>query len=132
MTGSNSATMAHFPVAVPSGDTLSLMMGDRERLTLLLRGLASDLDEVERRLADIAWRERCTDPAAHADERTSLMARRTHLDSRLRVMALKLNGLDSALSSLKGFPDGPATRVGTCPDCGYPSLDSGLCAYCRP
>jgi hypothetical protein len=24
------------------------------------------------------------------------------------------------------------TLVGTCPDCGYPSLSSVLCAFCRP
>lgn len=24
-----------------------------------------------------------------------------------------------------------AARVGTCPDCGYPSLDSLSCAFCR-
>jgi len=26
----------------------------------------------------------------------------------------------------------PAARVGICPDCGYPSLESILCAFCRP
>ncbi len=32
----------------------------------------------------------------------------------------------SVLQTLTG------ARVGTCPHCGYPSLESGLCAYCRP
>ncbi len=26
----------------------------------------------------------------------------------------------------------PVARVGVCPDCGYPSLESILCAFCRP
>lgn len=124
--------MAQFSVTLPTSDELAVMMGDRERITLLLRSLASDLDEVDRRLSDINWRERSMGAAAHAEERSSLLARRTELDSRLRVMARQLNGLDSALSRLKGLHDRPAARVGTCPHCGYPSLDSGLCAYCRP
>jgi hypothetical protein len=47
-------------------------------------------------------------------------------------MAGQLNHLDVVLSDLRGRPQFPTARVGTCPHCGYPSLGSGLCAYCRP
>ncbi len=40
--------------------------------------------------------------------------------------------LGVTLSALSQHLDRTVTRVGTCPHCGYPSLDSGLCAYCRP
>jgi len=109
-----------------------MMMVDRERLTLLLRGLAADLDEVDRRLSELEWRERGAGWAAQTGERADLVTRRTRLDARLRVLALQLNELDCAMSTLKGHHHGRGARVGTCPHCGYPSLDSGLCAYCRP
>ena len=54
------------------------------------------------------------------------------MNARLRDLARKLNDLDAALAGRKGLVTAPATRVGICPDCGYPSLDSGLCAFCRP
>ena len=125
---------AGYPAAVT--DQLSLMRSDREQLTLHLRTLASDLDGLDRRLSDLIWQQRCrpADPAGGEllSERTTLESRRAEMTSRLRDLARKLNDLDTALAGRTGFATTPATRVGICPDCGYPSLDSGLCAFCRP
>ena len=117
-------------------DQLVLMQSDREQLTVHLRTLAADLDGLDRRLSDLIWQQRCR-PAEAAggemlSERTTLESRRAEMTSRLRNLARKLNDLDTALAGGKGLVAAPATRVGICPDCGYPSLDSGLCAFCRP
>ena len=115
---------------------LAQMESDREQLTRHLRALAADLDGLDRRLSDLIWRQRCrpADPAEGEmlSERTTLESRRAEMASRLRDLARKLNDLDAALAGRKGLVTAPATRVGICPDCGYPSLDSGLCAFCRP
>ena len=86
--------------------TLARMQAEREQLTGLLRSLAADFDGVDRRLAGI-------------------------MNARLHGLAGQLNDLDAALSGLHGDRQWPPATVGTCPDCGYPSLGSGLCAPCR-
>jgi hypothetical protein len=129
---SSFATRAHFPTP----QTLTGLPADREQLTGLLRGLAADLDELDRRLFDLSWRPQSLAVEYQASslpgERTALLARREQLTTRFNALAQQLKNLDSALSTLTHHQNRPAGRVGTCPHCGYPSLDSGLCAYCRP
>ena len=131
-----------------TGGALAGMQADRDRLTHLLRGLAAELDELDRQLSDITWQRGRPVGAAethvvetHVVEtdvveiprgRTALEAEREHLTTRLHVMARLLNQLDAALSDLRGQEELLVGRVGPCPQCGYPSLGSGLCAYCRP
>lgn len=114
---------------------LAGMQAARDRLTHLLRSLAAELDGIDRRLSDLTW-QRLRGAAVTAGEtlceRTALEARREQMTARLHVMAGQLNHLDVVLSDLRGHDHVPAARVGTCPHCGYPSLGSGLCAYCRP
>ena len=106
--------------------------GDREQLTHLLRSLAARLDHLDRRIADMAWRQRRTLPAPAAGEgfceRTALETERARLSDRLGVLAGQLRTLDTRVSGQTGTYG----RVGTCPYCGYPSLGSGQCAFCRP
>lgn len=90
-------------------DPVTAVQSDREQLTHLLRGLATRLDHVDRRLADLSWPE-C---------RSALETERERLSDRLAVLAA-LN--DPTINA----------RMGTCPSCGYPSLASGLCAFCQP
>jgi chromosome segregation ATPase len=121
---------------LPASDgALAGMQLDRDRLTHLLRSLATELDGLDRRLSDITWQHARPTGAAVSDtrsERTALEAQREQLTARLHVMAGQLNHLDLVLSDLRGHEQLPTARVGTCPQCGYPSLGSGLCAYCRP
>lgn len=121
-------------VALATG-ALEVFEADREQLTLLLRGLASRLDELDRRLADLAWRQHRPRTGTRFGEtvceRTALETERERLNGRLCVLAQRLNTLDTTLSAVDSEPS-PAALVGTCPYCGYPSLGSGLCAFCRP
>jgi pimeloyl-ACP methyl ester carboxylesterase len=130
---SGSATTAlGFPV---TGGALAGIAADRDRLSHLLRGLAAELDGLDRRLSDINWlRARSTGSIEDENpcERTALEAQREQITARLHVMAGQLSHLDVVLSDLRGHDQIPNTRVGTCPHCGYPSLGSGWCAYCRP
>ena len=110
------------------------MRAEREQLTHLLRALAAELDELDRRLSDIDWRLRVRDTHAALNgtdrERTVLTIQRDRLTGRLHGLASRLKDIDAALSD--SFTDlWPSVHVGTCPDCGYPSLSSGLCASCR-
>lgn len=119
------------------GDPLGRARAQREQLTGLLRGLASRLDELDRELADLAWR-RHRPSGVLGDmlcERTALEAERRRLTDRLGGLASQLQVIDGALS--RGTPprDGDLpgmARVGMCPYCGYPTLGSGMCAFCRP
>lgn len=117
-------------------DPSELIQADREQLTHLLRGLAARLDQLDRRLADLAWRGRGPHIGMGISEtlceRKSLESERQRLTDRLTVLAGQLSTLDDWIAE-HGHP-GPltASRVGTCPYCGYPSLGSGLCAFCRP
>lgn len=117
-------------------DSLSPMRADREQLTHLLRGLAARLDQLDRRLVDLAWRGRGPHLSVILGElvceRTALESERERLSDRLASLADQLNDLDSLLSRTDCTEVLPAGRVGTCPYCGYPSLGSGLCAFCRP
>ena len=117
-------------------DTLTLMQADRDHLTLLLRGLAARLDELDRRLADLAWRGRGSQVGVALGEwlceRTALETERERLGGRLAVLANQLTTLDDRLSDTDSVEVTPSARVGICPYCGYPSLGSGLCAFCRP
>jgi len=111
--------------------SVTAVSGDREQLTLLLRSLAARLDDLERRLTDLAWRQRrpLTGPGS-GDlfcERTALETERARLSDRLGVLATQLRELDTRNAAHR-----TQARVGTCPYCGYPSLGSGLCAFCRP
>ena len=121
---------------IPASDgALAGIQADRDRLTHLLRGLANELDGLDRRLSEITWQRARPAGAAVGDmccERTALESQRGELTARLHVMAGQLNHLNLVLSDLRGHDQLPTARVGTCPHCGYPSLGSGLCAYCRP
>jgi len=107
---------------------------EREQLTHLLRSLAAELDELDRRLSDIAWRLRAqhAHPAHHGIDReeTVLTIQRDRLTGRLQGLASRLKDIDVTLSG-SAVDRWPSVHVGTCPDCGYPSLGSGLCASCR-
>ena len=103
-----------------TGGALAGIAADRDRLSHLLRGLAAELDGLDRRLSDVNWlRAQSTGPI---DDETP--CERTALG--------QLSHLDVVLSDLRGHDTIPTPRVGTCPHCGYPSLGSGWCAYCRP
>lgn len=128
------ATLADCATALSSDiDLMERMRGEREQLTHLLRALAAELDELDRRLSDIAWRL----TAGHARgvhagvdrERSALMIQRDRLTSRLQGLASRLKDIDVTLSNTPAHSS--PIHVGTCPDCGYPSLGSGLCASCR-
>ncbi len=115
---------------------VALARDHREQLTPLLRTLATRLDELDRRLADLAWRRQRPHIGVPLGEllceRTALETERVRLTERLTVLAKQLNALDSQLPDTAGHDLPAAARVGTCPYCGYPSLGSGLCAFCRP
>lgn len=114
---------------------ISRMRTQREQLTSALRTLAVELDGLDRRLADLEWRRRHGPIGAHVsshDDRSALEAQRGQLASRLRVLARELNDIDAAVAPWTVHSPLTAPRVGTCPECGYPSLDSWLCAFCRP
>ena len=108
--------------------------GDREQLTHLLRSLAARLDHLDRRLTDLAWHQRRLQASRGFGEtfceRTELETERARLNDRLGALASQLKILDTRVSdSVSHRSD---DRVGMCPYCGYPSLGSGLCAFCRP
>ena len=104
--------------AVTHAGPAKLVQGDREQLTHLLSGLTTRLGHLDRRLADLTWPEYALADSPHA--RSALEAERERLSERLAVLSSQFN--DPTVDS----------RVGTCPYCGYPSLASGLCAFCRP
>jgi len=129
------ATRRTGPASVAS-PPLALMWDHREQLTQLLRALAARLDELDRRLGDLAWRRHRQHIGVTVGEplceRTALEAERALLTERITVLAKQLDTLDSQLSDTAGHDPLATARVGTCPYCGYPSLGSGLCAFCRP
>lgn len=116
-----------------SDDALRGMQADRERLTARLRTLAAGLDEIDRRLSGLEWDHRGRRPTqpGPCPERTALEKERAALNNRLRELARHLEDLDRAMSALKDRRPWPSNRVGVCPHCGYPSIDSALCAGCR-
>ncbi len=114
----------------------SRVQTQREQLASGLRNLVAELDGLDRRLSDLDWQCHRRQSGAIATEtsgeRTALETRRAELTSQLGVLARDLYDLDMTLASYKGRVTAHPPRVGTCPDCGYPSLESGLCAFCRP
>lgn len=112
------------------------MQADRDQLTHLLRGLAARLDQLDRRLADLAWRGRSSHGGASISEMVcetnAVESERDRLTDRLTVLAGQLNTVDDQMSSGDCSGRTASMRVGTCPYCGYPSLASGPCAFCRP
>ena len=135
MTGSHSVVQPSWRQYAVAAGALGVMEADREHLTHLLRGLASRLDELDRQLADLAWHRQRPRTGARLGEtvceRTALEAERERLTGRLGVLAQRLNSLDNTMSGVTS-DQSPGALVGTCPYCGYPSLGSGLCAFCRP
>ena len=135
MTGSPAVMQPAWHRYAFAAGALGVMEADREHLTHLLRGLASRLDELDRQLADLAWlRQRPRSGAQFGETvcaRTALEVERERLTDRLGVLAQRLNTLDSKISGATS-DQSPGALVGTCPYCGYPSLGSGLCAFCRP
>lgn len=125
-------------VTQPSGtdeatEALALMRSHREQLTHLLRGLAGRLDELERRLADLAWHRRSTQSFDESHcERTALENECRRLTERLGLLAQQLKTFDNRLAHAYSGENLLIAKFGTCPYCGYPSLGSGLCAFCRP
>ncbi len=121
-------------VARTPGDASARMRADRECLTNELRALSGGLDELDRRLSGLDWARGATLSTCRSQaqaQRLELEAQRTLLDSRLRDLARQLSDLDCALSAMAVYPDVTASLVGVCPQCGYPSLSSALCARCR-
>ena len=133
---SSATAMQSVDHRIPAGSgALAGMQNYRDRLTHLLRGLATELDRLDRQLSEIIWQRARPTGATVSDtpgERAALEAQREQLTARLHEMAGQLNHLDLVLSDLRSHEQLPTARVGTCPQCGYPSLGSGLCAYCRP
>lgn len=109
------------------------MQADRERITRELRALSGGLDELDRRLSGLDWTRGVVTncPSEAQAQRLELEVRRTQLNSRLRDLARQLSDLDCALSAVAVHPHVTASLVGVCPQCGYPSLSSALCARCR-
>ena len=70
-----------------------------------------------------------TDPRFTINQRKRLENERARLGDRLGVLAAQLRKLDTRVGH---SAERTHARVGTCPYCGYPSLGSGLCAFCRP
>lgn len=136
MTGSTAVQQAAGRPAPFVAGGLHQLAAEREQLTQLLRRLAARLDELDRALADLAWRRRRPAPGIRLAEilcqRTSLEAEHDRLTARLGVLARQLNDLDSRLSDGTEQQHRRSPKVGICPECGYPSLGSGLCAFCRP
>lgn len=121
-------------IARMPGDASARMRADRERLTRELRALSGGLDELDRRLSGLDWTRDATPFIGRSEaqsQRVELEAQRSQLSNRLRVLARQLSDLDCALSALAGHPHFTAAQVGVCPQCGYPSLSSALCARCR-
>lgn len=116
-------------------DVVGRMRVEREQLTHMLRAVAAELDDLDRRLSDIVWRLKAR-LARGADrgvdrEQAVLTIQRDRLTGRLQGLAARLKDIDDALSGAAAQSRWPSVHVGTCPDCGYPSLGSGLCASCR-
>ena len=86
------------------------MQADRDQLTHVLRGVAAELDGLDRELSAIEWqRGRATGlaikemPAGELScTQTALEAKREQLTTRLHVMAGQLKQLDLVLSGLRG------------------------------
>jgi hypothetical protein len=70
--------------------------------------------------------------ATRIGELPRIQVQHEQLSATLRTLADVARGLDAGTASRQGHAPAHPPRVGTCPDCGYPSLDSGLCAFCRP
>ena len=136
MTGSTAVRHAPGWCAPVVAGGLPQLSAEREQLTHVLRGLASRLDELDRDLAVLAWRHHrpATGPelAEIPCAQTALENERDRLTARLGVLARQLNDLDSRLADGTEGRQRPTPKVGTCPECGYPSLGSGVCAFCRP
>ena len=47
-------------------------------------------------------------------------------------MDVRVAGDDSVMDNSGLARADPVTIVANCPACGYPTLGTGLCAYCRP
>lgn len=136
MTGSTAVRPATDQRSPCVAGGLSQLLAEREQLTHVLRGLASRLDELDRVLADFAWRHHRPASGLNVTEmlcaKTDLENERVRLTAHLGVMARQLHDLDSGLADGTEGRQRPTPKVGTCPQCGYPSLGSGLCAFCRP
>lgn len=134
MAASSPATLTQCAETRTCAPAEARVRAERDQVTQVLRALASELDELDRRLSDIAWRltaQRAQPVPGGIDrERTVLEIHRDRLNSRLRSLADRLKEIDVALSGATVAP-WQSVHVGTCPDCGYPSLGSGLCASCR-
>lgn len=104
---------------IPALDAQARLRDERDQLTHLLRSLAAEVDGLDRRLSDQADRAQ-----------TSLRIQRDRLCGRMQGLASRLEDIDLKLSG-SSVDRWPSVHVGTCPDCGYPSLGAGLCASCR-
>ena len=85
------------------------MRDERDQITLLLRGLAARLEELDRTLADLAWHSQYTlhRPTASATSEflwkgTTLRVERERLSARLGVLARQLGDLDDRLATDPG------------------------------
>jgi hypothetical protein len=136
VTGSTALRHATGRRAPVVNEGLPQLSAEREQLTHVLRGLASRLDELDRGLADLAWRHHRPAAGLTLTEilcaRTAMEHERDRLTAHLAVLARQLNDLDSRLADGTEGRRRPTPKVGNCPECGYPSLGSGLCAFCRP
>ena len=102
MTGSPAVAQGSWQQYPGVAGALEFLEADREQLTHLLRGLASRLDELDRQLADLVWRQHRLRTGAFFGEtlceRTDLESERERLTERLGVLAQRLSILDGGLS----------------------------------
>lgn len=132
----NAATVSEC-AAIGTSDTAAVarMRTEREQLTHVLRAVAAELDDLDRRLSDIVWRFKAQFARGidrRIDREQAVLAiQRDRLTGRLQGLVARLKDLDDALSDTAARNQLAAVHVGTCPDCGYPSLGSRLCASCR-
>ena len=116
-----------------TGCVFAELSEQRTRLTLRLRELAAELDRMDRQILDGP----CGRQDVHtlrngelkhdliSDLKSGLKSDYARLTVTLHRLAAQLRHLDSRMSEIK-------SGTGACPQCGYPTLGSTLCAFCPP
>lgn len=108
------------------------MRDERDQITLLLRGLAARLEELDRTLADLAWHSQHTlhRPTASATSEflwkgTTLRMERERLSARLGVLARQLGDLDDRLATDPGSGSARCRRRVCAPSAATRAWDRG-------
>jgi hypothetical protein len=99
---------------------------ERESLTRELRQLAARLDELDRVSSYRGWQNA---PLSAEAIGLDQFGQHSELTAGLHRLAARLQELDERIAETK--QQGRA-RCGICPECGYPTIESSVCAFCRP